>query len=153
MIVKASDDSGYANVFPRNHSNTTNSSNDSLNQILAYYEKNKDQLKADLDNKLVVIKNNRIYIKQQAIREIIAILENQKNQEKIQSKPQLNIKKLNKLTSNAIVNIIQELINRGEIQTAYTMYSLLCDKISFPEDQVLLWAHAYIGKSHHIAYP
>ena len=71
----------YANVFPRNHSNITNNSNDGLNQILAYYEKNKDQLKADLDNKLVVIKNNRIYIKQQAIREIIAILENQKNQE------------------------------------------------------------------------
>ena len=48
--------------------------------------------------------------------------------------------------------MIQELINRGEIQTAYTMYSLLCDKISFPEDQVILWAHAYIGKSHYIAY-
>ena len=147
MIAKVSNDSDSPNpLSARNHSSpNTNSSNESLNQILAYYEKNKDHFKSDLDNKLVIIKNNKIYIKQQAIREINAILENEKNKGKTQSKPQLNTEKLQKLTTNAVVNIIQELMNRGETQTAYIMYSMLCDKITFPEDQVMLWAQAYIG--------
>lgn len=115
--------------------------------ILTYYEKHADKFKTHLNEKKIVIKEGRILINPQFVKDVLSMIqESNKELEKTGSKA-LDSKRIEKLTADSVVRTIQELINCGELQSAYHMYLILNEKIQFPESSVKLWAQAYIGTS------
>jgi len=118
--------------------------NHDLNHLIGYYEKHPEQFKSDWNEKQIVIKDGIIYIKPQYINDVLRMIaESNKSLERTDSKQQ-DVKKIEKLTFDSIIKTVQELVNVGELQSAYFIYLVLHEKIPFPESSVKVWAQSYI---------
>jgi len=118
--------------------------NNDLNHLISYYEKHPEKFKSDYNEKKVVIKEGKVYIKPQFIHDVGGMIEaSRKSLERLGSRQQ-DMKKIEKLTFDSIVKTVQELINVGELQSAYFTYFILRERISFPENFVKVWAQSYI---------
>lgn len=118
--------------------------NNDLNHLIAYYEKHPEQFKSDFNEKLIAVKDGKIYIKPQYMRDVLKMIEETSKTLSRNESRQQDIKKLEKLTYDSIIKTVQELANVGELQSAYHLYFVLHERISFPESLVRLWALAYI---------
>lgn len=137
------DNSPIANKDSKNSKNLL--TNHDLNHLIAYYEKHPEQFKSDWNEKQIAIKDGIIYIKPQYINDVLRMIaESNKSLERTESKQQ-DIKKIEKLTFDSIIKTVQELVNVGELQSAYFIYLTLHEKIPFPESSVKVWAQSYIG--------
>jgi len=117
-----------------------------INLLLTFYEKHPDKFKADVNEKKIVIKEGRILIQPQFIKDILSMIQDA-NKELERTGSKADSKRMEKLTCDSVVRTVQELINAGDLQSAYHMYLILNEKISFPESSVKLWALGYIGTS------
>lgn len=118
-----------------------------LNQILTYYENHKTKFKNDQENKLVVIRNSTISIKQGYLKELMRVIENQNAPRKSNTQQNFHLKKFEQLSQTSLVQTIQDIVNEGELQVAYFMFLVLRDKVKFPDNTPKLWSQAYIGIS------
>lgn len=120
--------------------------NNDLNHLISYYERHPDKFKSDYNERKIAIKEGKVYIKPQFIHDVGGMIEfSRKSLEKSGSRMQ-DMKKIEKLTFDSIVKTVQELVNVGELQSAYFTYFILRERISFPESYVKVWAQSYIGK-------
>lgn len=121
--------------------------NNDLNFLINYYEKHPDQFKSDWNEKQIIVKEGKIYIKPQYIKDVLKMIDEAgKTSDRMGIKHQ-DLKKIEKLTCDSIIKTVQELVNVGDLQSAYYIYFALHERIPFPENSVKVWAQAYIGIS------
>ena len=119
--------------------------NTDLGFLISYYEKYPDQFKSDWNEKQIIIKDGKIYIKPQYVKDVLKMIEeSSQTSDRMGSKHQ-DLKKIEKLTFESIIRTIQELINVGDLQSAYCIYLILNERMPFPESSVKVWAQSYIG--------